>query len=323
MSWRGFRDRLRRIKATIAGDSFAAEVENLRQETRELLTHSEAAGTRLAEAESRTDRWLRLEHHIPGLLATVSETAGSLRRIRREVDTQILEAETQKVEAGRQQEQAERLGGSVNELWDHVRTVRAEVMHELRLRTGEPDPDGAFTPDIVDKERIEDLATSGPLRLNLGCGHILLPEYVNVDMRALPGVDVVAKLDDLPFEEASLGEIHSAHVLEHFPPKVLAGVLLPYWRSLLRPDGVFGVIVPDGAAMVQGLANGTIPFADYAAVLMGEQEYEGDAHHSVFFPESLVDLLEVAGFVDVEVIAVGRPLDICLEMEVRARPGTG
>ncbi len=316
MSWRGFRDRLRRIKATIAGDSFAAEVDSLRQETRDLLTHSEALGTRLAEAESRTDRWLRLEHHIPGLLATVSETAGSLRRIRREVDTQ-------EVEAGRQQEQSERLGGSVNELWDHVRTVRAEVMHELRLRTGEPNRDGAFTPEIVDKERIEDLATSGPLRLNLGCGHIVFPEYVNVDMRALPGVDVVARLDDLPFEAESLGEIHSAHVVEHFPTDVLAGTLLPYWRDLLRPDGVLSVIVPDGAAMVQGLANGTIPFADYAAVLMGEQEYEGDAHHSVFSPESLVDLLEVAGFVDVEVIAVGRPLDICLEMEVRAKPGTG
>ena len=48
------------------------------------------------------------------------------------------------------------------------------------------------------------LASDGPPRLNLGCGHIPLDGYVNVDIRALPGVDVVAPVDALPFDPASV-----------------------------------------------------------------------------------------------------------------------
>ncbi|MBI4571568.1 MAG: hypothetical protein HY723_06420, partial [Chloroflexi bacterium] len=33
-----------------------------------------------------------------------------------------------------------------------------------------------------------------PRRLNVGCGDDLLPDYVNLDMAALPGVDVVHDL---------------------------------------------------------------------------------------------------------------------------------
>jgi hypothetical protein len=58
------------------------------------------------------------------------------------------------------------------------------------------------------------------LRLNLGCGRSPLPGWVNVDISAMPGIDVVADLDacrtrPLPFADDSVGEMRMSHVLEH------------------------------------------------------------------------------------------------------------
>ena len=58
------------------------------------------------------------------------------------------------------------------------------------------------------------------LRLNLGCGRSPRAGWVNVDVAALPGIDVVADLDrcrtqPLPFAGDSVSEFHMAHVLEH------------------------------------------------------------------------------------------------------------
>ncbi|MFO1315528.1 MAG: methyltransferase domain-containing protein [Burkholderiales bacterium] len=58
------------------------------------------------------------------------------------------------------------------------------------------------------------------LNLNLGCGRSPLPGWVNVDIAALPGIDVVADLDTcrtqpLPFADGSVSRMQMLHVLEH------------------------------------------------------------------------------------------------------------
>jgi len=58
------------------------------------------------------------------------------------------------------------------------------------------------------------------LRLNLGCGRAPRAGWVNVDVAALPGVDVVADLDrcrtqPLPLPDGSASEFELSHVLEH------------------------------------------------------------------------------------------------------------
>ncbi len=58
------------------------------------------------------------------------------------------------------------------------------------------------------------------LRLNLGCGRSPLEGWTNVDIAALPGVDVVADLDrcrtqPLPFPDNAASEFRMSHVLEH------------------------------------------------------------------------------------------------------------
>ncbi len=58
------------------------------------------------------------------------------------------------------------------------------------------------------------------LKFNLGCGHSPQSGWVNVDIAALPGIDVVADLDNcrtqpLPFADGSVSTMQMLHVLEH------------------------------------------------------------------------------------------------------------
>lgn len=54
-------------------------------------------------------------------------------------------------------------------------------------------------------------------RLHLGCGRTALRGWVNIDMAAGPGVDLVVDLEkaSLPFADDSVVEIYASHVLEH------------------------------------------------------------------------------------------------------------
>ena len=79
------------------------------------------------------------------------------------------------------------------------------------------------------------------MRLNLGSGNEPLPGWTNVDARDVPGVDVVADVTDLPFEDASADEVLASSLLEHFkdPYEVLDEI----WR-VLAPGGRFTMRVP-------------------------------------------------------------------------------
>lgn len=58
------------------------------------------------------------------------------------------------------------------------------------------------------------------VKIDLGCGANKLPSFIGVDIRPLPGVDIVCDLErfpwDIPSECASL--VVSSHVLEHINP---------------------------------------------------------------------------------------------------------
>ena len=84
-------------------------------------------------------------------------------------------------------------------------------------------------------------------RLHLGCGNDVLPGWVNHDLVALPGVDVVHDLDSYPwpFEDDLFVEVRMHHVLEHLSEPIRAieelhritrsggtvQVRVPYWNS--------------------------------------------------------------------------------------------
>ncbi len=175
---------------------------------------------------------------------------------------------------------------------------------------------------ILSPEKLAEARRTGELRVNIGCGHIALDGYVNVDKRNLPGVDIVADAGGLPFEPQSVVEIFSTHVLEHFPEEQLRRALLPHWYSLLAPQGIFRAIVPDGEAMLAHSAAGEYPFDDFREVLYGAQEYDGDYHYNLFTPASLAKLLNEAGFHNIEIPVHGRRNGKCYEFEIKAQRKT-
>jgi SAM-dependent methyltransferase len=77
-------------------------------------------------------------------------------------------------------------------------------------------------------------------RLNLGCGRDIRAGWTNLDCVALPGIDVVHDLNEipLPFEDASFEFVECQNVLEH----------VDYIR-LLRE--IHRILVPGGKVAIQ------------------------------------------------------------------------
>ena len=195
--------------------------------------------------------------------------------------------------------------------------TRQELMYEMRY--GASGPGGTSAPAVEPRIVAPDRVTGDDLRLNLGCGHIPLAGFVNVDSRDLDHVDVIADVHDVPFSPGSLAQIHSAHLLEHFPLEELRRSLVPYWLSLLRPGGLLTAIVPDTEAMLSEFAAGRISFEELRLVTYGQQEYDKDFHFNMFSRASLRELFEEAGLQDVRMVASGRRNGVSYEMEVEGR----
>ncbi len=167
------------------------------------------------------------------------------------------------------------------------------------------------------RRRIEEI---GGVRLNLGAGEKPLDGYVNVDFRPLPGIDVVADVRRLPFEPGTVDEIASAHLVEHFRQHQLETVILPYWGSLLAPEGRLRIVCPNWAVMIEQLNRGELSFTDFKTVTFGLQDYSGDDHFAMYSPETLTAVLERAGFGRFELLEDRRQNGMSPELELLARP---
>lgn len=228
----------------------------------------------------------------------------------RQLRTALAEVRTDRDNLRTATEQATR---SIGDLRNRIESVRNEILHEAGYGEGA----GTRSVRIVDENKVEAARKVGDVRLNLRSGDTPLADYLNVDVRDLPGVDVVADAGDLPFEPGTVSEIASRHALEHFDQEELRR-LLPYWRGLLKPEGVFRAVVPDGEAMLARQAAGDDGLEESPTGLFGAEASEGDSHFSMFTPDSLGQQLTDAGFRDVSVPVRGRKNDTSFEFEITA-----
>ena len=195
--------------------------------------------------------------------------------------------------------------------------VRMELFEQMQSGGFHMAQSAAVKTEIVNQEKYDRAMQSGFPHLNVGCGHKPESEYLNVDRRGLPGVDIVAEANALPFEPNSLREIYTAHLLEHFPQARLPK-LLSYWRNLLAPEGILRVVVPDAEAMIAAYIQGHMSFHDLREVTFGAQDYDDDFHKTMFTPGTLSQLLAQSGFAKVTSIALNRVNGKCREMEFKA-----
>lgn len=192
-------------------------------------------------------------------------------------------------------------------------SLRKELFFELEKNKRDKDYSGScFEKESGIKKR----KTYDKIKINLGCGPSDMEGYINVDMRDLPNVDIVADVLHLPFVAEEVDEIYTSHLVEHFTSMQMLKEILPYWYQLLKKGGVFVAILPNIGYMAQEYVKGNIPFDQLAELISGGQEYEGNYHLSVYDENKIINMLKEVGFSEVNVITTHRKNGLCWEMEI-------
>ncbi len=160
------------------------------------------------------------------------------------------------------------------------------------------------------------------LRLHLGCGRQILPDYINIDLYN-PAADLKMDITDLTyFEDESIDEIFMNAVFEHLytfeQRKALAE-----WHRVLKPNGILKIhSIPDFDEVIKAYirkapGNGS-PIFDLREVqnyVFGVYDSEtrlGGIHKDLFTKEKVTELLTEEGF---EVLTIE---DVCWGNEPNA-----
>ncbi|MGH9161084.1 MAG: hypothetical protein ACRD2X_14005 [Vicinamibacteraceae bacterium] len=199
------------------------------------------------------------------------------------------------------------------------REVQAAAL-AARGRASAGEPTALEEPRIQNPEQYAELTSRMPdgLLVNLGCGVRPKDQWINVDSRPLPYVEVVADVRRLPFEPGSVAAFEAAHLVEHFRQHEMQTEILPYWLTLLKPGGTLRIVCPNLAAVIEESAAGRLTLDQAEALIFGGQEYEGNDHFAMYWPESLQSMLAAAGFSRSEVVARNRMNGACPEVEIVA-----
>ena len=212
------------------------------------------------------------------------------------------------------------LNHSVTYLLDRVEFIRHELMFEMQYGqkyTSLHHERIKEKVEIINLHKLE-LARKSNLKLNIGCGHHPIEGYINIDRRKLPGIDIVAEIEDLPFGAEEVNEIFSSHLIEHFPQEQLRRELLPLFYKLLKPGGKFRSVVSDAHAMIKAYQSSAYSFSQLKEVTFGGQDYDGDFHYNMFTTESFSELLQEVGFNEIKILAENRVNGSCREFEICA-----
>ena len=201
-----------------------------------------------------------------------------------------------------------------SELWSRLDFIRSELLYEFMYSDKKKASKGQVKAQILNKEKYE--AMKDNYKINLGCGQVQIEGYLNIDKRRLPGVDIVADVNNLPFEKETVLELFSSHLIEHFPEEELKRQLLPSWYNLIKKGGMLRTVLPDSVTMMEQYLKGDFPFERLRMVTFGAQDYDGDFHYNMFSKESLKNLFLEVGLVNIEFPVIGRWNSGCYEMEV-------
>ncbi len=140
-------------------------------------------------------------------------------------------------------------------------------------------------------------------QLNVGCGEQILPNYINVDIRKLDGVDIICDVKFLPFKGGTFEKLWASDVLEHNPRLDIEDILKE-WRRVLKKGGILSLKVPNLKTIASNYIRGLIDCAEFSRLIYGNQEDNDIAnfHKSGFDSVLLKKLLRKAGFKIVKII---------------------
>jgi SAM-dependent methyltransferase len=87
-------------------------------------------------------------------------------------------------------------------------------------------------------------STTQVQRLNLGCGSVIHPAFINIDVIAAPGVLVHDLRSGIPFPDSSCELVYHSTMLSHLRPAD-ALALTRECRRVLKPGGVLRIVTED------------------------------------------------------------------------------
>jgi predicted SAM-dependent methyltransferase len=155
------------------------------------------------------------------------------------------------------------------------------------------------------------------VKLEIGAGEYPHEDFeVHADVLALGDIEVLCRLDKLPFKDASFDGLRASHVLEHQSWE-LVDPTLREWARVLRTGAEVFIGVPDAWFLARQWVRGelTTPEANYW-MLGGHSDrpsHKGvdergvplwiwNAHHTFFNAEWLREVVEATDlFVEVDV----------------------
>ncbi len=136
------------------------------------------------------------------------------------------------------------------------------------------------------------------LKLNVGCGIVYRPNYINIDGLEDSAADLKADALALPFAPGTVSLIEAHHLLEHFD-LAHCRYVLAHWFRLLRPGGRLIIETPDiERAFAEFLKANKSRKRALLQWIYGI-ESTGMGHRTGFTFELLKNTLEECGFTDV------------------------
>ena len=154
------------------------------------------------------------------------------------------------------------------------------------------------------------------MNVEIGAGEKPHPDYdIHLDLLPLPDIEVISRVDRLPFRTASLDGLRANHVLEHQSYELLEPTVAE-WARVLRPGARLDIGVPDARSIAEQWVRGEIDTAEANYWILGGHSdraaHKGvdargvplwiwNAHHTMFDEPWLRQLVEGSGFVDVEI----------------------
>lgn len=137
------------------------------------------------------------------------------------------------------------------------------------------------------------------MKLNLGCGKVYKPGYVNIDSSDSSVADENWDVLDLPLKDSSVDLIEADQLVEHFDWVNIRYLFAEWWR-VLRKGGKLIIETPDLLGTFRRLKK-----AQGEAFLVESQwmfgiDTRGQRHGMVFKEKELKGMLMSSGFTDIE-----------------------
>lgn len=143
------------------------------------------------------------------------------------------------------------------------------------------------------------------MKLNLASGHMYLEGYINIDNKSMYHgnmmVDKEADIFTLEWENNTVDEIILSHFAMYIPYQEME-ILLKRWLGWLKEDGKLIIETGNVKTIAQHILSSNDPSeingSNGVMQLFGWETTAG--HKWAWCPETLGDLMEKAGFKDIE-----------------------